>query len=247
MLFQKRADPAPRPRLPRPIALAPSGFLESSDGKWCTFDISKSSCANRVLGNHRLCVLIDIAGDGEGKGQNFRILPSTSLPIALVPAQAEWCNDEDCWKSRGIGSFNGQQPPGLDISSPMWEQGSLYGLPFNTTYWWSQSLLTSDTNTTLSGDWGLTTVGLGQASSQSITVPEQWVAMSTLEDFPLGYLGLSVGGISPTGATRPTFLSGLAESDNFSTIPSSAYGFTAGASYSKLSSKSPFSLLSSGS
>jgi hypothetical protein len=118
----------------------------------------------------------------------------------------------------------------------MWEDGGLYGLPFNTTYWWSQSLLLFDTNSTLGGDWGKTTVGLGQASPQSITIAEQWVAMSTSEDFPLGYLGLSVGGISPTGATRPTFLSGLAE--NSSTIPSSAYGFTAGASYSKLFSRS---------
>jgi hypothetical protein len=55
-----------------------------------------------------LCGLTDIAGDGEGKGQNFRVLPSTSLPIALVPAQAEWCKDEECWNSRGIMSFNGQ-------------------------------------------------------------------------------------------------------------------------------------------
>jgi hypothetical protein len=172
----------------------------------------------------------DIAGDGEGKGQNFRVLVSTSLPMAILPAQSEWC-DENCAKSRGIMNFNGGQPLGLETTSSFWNGAGAYNLPFNTTYWWSPSLLTTDTNSSLTGDWGLTTVGLGQASTRSITIPEQWVAKQFSKNFFLGYLGLSVGGISPNGATRPTFLSGLSE--NPTTIPSSAYGFTAGAHYSK--------------
>jgi len=158
---------------------------------------------------------------------------STSLPIALVPAQTEWC-DEACAKSRGIMSFNGRQPLGLDVESESWEEAGVFNLPFSSDsmHWWSQSLLLpGGSNSTVRGDWGLTNVGLGLASKQSITITEQFVARHYSEDFFLGYLGLSVGDISLNGATRPTYLSGLAK--NPVTIPSSAYGFTAGASYSK--------------
>ncbi|OAL05442.1 acid protease [Phaeosphaeriaceae sp. SRC1lsM3a] len=83
-------------------------------------------------------------------------------------------------------------------------------------------------NGTLNGAWGLTNVGLGQASKQSLTFQEQYVAKYYFEDFFLGALGLSVGQISPAGTAKPTFLSNLAATN---TVASSSYGFTAGASY----------------
>ncbi|KAF2825957.1 acid protease [Ophiobolus disseminans] len=126
-------------------------------------------------------------------------------------------------------SFNGEQPLGLETTSSFWKAAGAFTLPFESTYWWSPSLLSAGSNNTLRGEWGLTTVGLGQASKQSITIEEQWVARQYTKSFFLGYLGLSVGAVSPNGASRPTFLSGLAENPN--TIPSAGYGFTAGASY----------------
>ena len=213
MFFEKRANATPKPLPPKPLVLKPSGTFEGDDGKWSTFNIN-------------------IAGDGGGKGQNFKVLISTSSPIALIPAQTEWCKN-DCPKRRGIMSVNGQQQLGFDDTSPAWSRAGLYNLPFNTntTYWWSQDLLLPETNGTLNGEWGLTTVGLGEASAQSITLLKQYVAMYYFKDFFLGYLGLSVGTVGPAGAVRPTFFSSLALAND--TIASNSYGFTAGAFYRK--------------
>ncbi|KAF2024778.1 acid protease [Setomelanomma holmii] len=209
MTFWRRVDAAVSPLVPKPLVLKPSGTFEGDDGKWSTFSIN-------------------IAGDGAGKGQDFKVLVSTSFPIAMVPAQNEWCN-ETCSESRGIMSVNGQQPLGLDETSDQWKLAGLYDLPVKNLYYWSQDLLLPTSNGTLDGDWGLTTVGLGEASKDSITLASQYVASYFFKDFFLGYLGLSVGAISPTGATRPTYFSALAAAVN--NVPSPTYGYTAGAIY----------------
>jgi hypothetical protein len=195
------------------MVLRTTGTFEGDDGKWSTFSIN-------------------VAGDGAGKGQNFKVLISTSFPITMVPAQTEWCN-EACSKGRGIMSINGQQSLGLDESSDRWNWNlaGLYELPTKSLYWWTQDLLSPTSNGTLDGDWGLTTVGLGEASKDSITLESQYVAGYFFKDFFLGYLGLSAGAISPTGATRPTFFSALYRLVDY--IPSPSYGYTAGASYRK--------------
>lgn len=205
--FKKRADATTIQLPPRPKVLKPTGSYDGDDGRWSTFTIN-------------------IAGDGEGKGQNFKVLISTSSPIAMVPAQSDWCN-QTCSKSRGILPYNNQQPRGLDQTNSLWKLEGTNDLPIAD---WLKPIVLADTNQTLGGTWGLTTVGLGEASAQSITLPNQYVAAQTSEEFFLGTLGLSVGEISPSGAASPTFFSSLAATDQ---IASSSYGFTAGASYRK--------------
>lgn len=206
MVWTKRADTIPLP--PRPLVLSPSGTYDGDDGKWSTFNIN-------------------VAGDGEGKGQNFKVLMSTSSPITMVPAQTGDC-DEACAKRRGIMDdkalgFNNAQ-------SNTYSPTGIFDLPLQSLFWYSQNLMGPSFNGTLNGAWGLTNVGLGQASKQSITLPEQYAAMYYFEEFFLGSLGLSVGQVSPAGSAKPTFLSRLAVTG---TVASSSYGFTAGASYRK--------------
>lgn len=176
-------------------------------------------------------LVTDIAGDGDGQGQNFKSLIFTSSSVSLVPAQTGWCTSDDCLRRRGIMTLSGNQPPGLDQSSVRWAQAGNFELPFQQMHWWSRELLLPETNGTINGEWGLTTVGLGEASAQSNTLPEQYVASYTFKDFFLGSLGLATGAISPAGADKPTFFSSLVEHTEL--VPSHSYGFTAGASYRK--------------
>lgn len=203
--LKKRADTTLLPPLPR--VLTPSGSFEGDDGKWSTF-------------------IINIAGDGEGAGQNFRVLISTSSPITMVPAQGSWCN-ADCAKGRGILSFNNQQQPlGLDTTVTRWKQAGIYTLP--TPEWWSDDYLLFPVNGT--GEvYGLTTVGLGAASKTSITFDNQYVASTISRNSYLGSLGLAVGEFSPASASLPTFFSSFAGATEYMASPS--YGYTAGALY----------------
>ncbi|KAH7083708.1 aspartic peptidase domain-containing protein [Paraphoma chrysanthemicola] len=224
MVLRKKADVVPIPLVPKPIVLKTTGTFEGDDGKWSTFNIN-------------------IAGDGAGKGQNYKVLISTSFPITLIPGQSEWCNDA-CAKSRGIPSINGQQSRGLDVSanSERWNLAGTYYLPKSD--WWTKDLLFPSSNVTLDAAWGLTTVGLGEASKDSITLPNQYVAAYYFEDLFLGQLGLSVGAISPTGATKPTFFSALSALPEY--VPSNSYGYTAGASYRNNNLGSPGNMVFGG-
>jgi hypothetical protein len=206
----KRADVTPIPLPPKPLVLSPSGTFDGDDGKWSTF-------------------IVNIAGDGEGKGQNFKVLISTSSPITIVPAKTDWCITDECARRRGVMDVGSL---GLDMTNTdFYSTAGLYTLPFNTDslYWWSRGLLLPSSNGTLNGAWGVANVGLGTASKQSITLQHQYVAGYYVSDFFLGSLGLSAGAVSATGATRPSFLGGLAAVTT--EVPSVSYGFTAGASY----------------
>ncbi|KAH5696842.1 hypothetical protein HBI44_101680 [Parastagonospora nodorum] len=208
MTVRRRADSRTIPVPPKPVVLGPSGTYDGDDGKWSTFTVN-------------------IAGDGEGKGQNFKVLISTSSPITLIPSRTDWCSTDDCAKRRGILDVGSR---GLDTSSSSpYSTVGLYSLPLKDTYGWSESLLSPKWNETTNASWGTTTVGLGTASKQSLTIQGQYVATYVFKDFFLGSIGLAVGAISPVGATRKTFLSGLAAA--MDKVPSSSYGFTAGASY----------------
>jgi hypothetical protein len=208
MFFPKRADTANPQLPPRPIVLAPSGTYDGDDGRWSTFNIN-------------------IAGGGDGTGQNFKVLISTSSGLTMVPGQSGWCSTDECAKRRGIMDANSL---GLDDTpSVHYKTAGIYSLPIRDLYWWSRSLMSPGFNGTMAGLWASTTVGLGQTSPQSITLQDQYVATHDFEDFFLGSLGLSVGGVSPEGATPiPTFLSALYAANQ---IASASYGFTAGASY----------------
>jgi hypothetical protein len=212
MFLQKRASATPLPLPPRPLVLPPSGTYDGDDGKWSTF-------------------MINVAGDGAGRGQNFKVLISTSSPITMVPVQTEWCNTEECAERRGV--IDGQSLGLVTTQSDMYSTPGQWDLPITDLFWWSRTLLSPSSNGSLNGWWGLTNVGLGEASPQSITMPDQYVAVNFFKDFFLGSLGLSIGPISPQGgATKLPFLNRLASAED-SPIASSSYGFTAGASYRK--------------
>lgn len=208
MTLYTRADAETIQLPPKPIVLNPSGKFDGDDGKWSTF-------------------IINVAGDGQGKGQNFRVLISTSSLMTVVPAVTHWCSTDECAESRGIMDVGSH---GLDTApSSFYSPAGLYALPFAESYWWSRSLLPPRGNGSLDGIWGTTNIGLGAASKQSMTVPDQYVASYYFTEFFLGSLGLSAGTVSAQGATKPSFFNGLAGRNG--TIPSSSYGFTAGASY----------------
>jgi hypothetical protein len=197
---------------PKPLVLPPSGDFDGDDGRWSTFRIN-------------------VAGDGDGRGQNFKVLISTSSPITMVPVRTEWCGTEECAQRRGVPDYQS-----LDLATTQSDAYSLvglYDLPVTGLFWWSRDLLSPSSNGSLNGRWGVTTVGLGAASPQSITLPDQYVAANYFKDFFLGSLGLSIGPITPQGgATKLPFLDRLASAEN-SSIASRSYGFTAGASYRK--------------
>lgn len=210
MTLRTRADTTLVQLPPKPLVLTPSGTFDGDDGKWSTFNIN-------------------IAGDGEGKGQNFKVLISISSPITMVPRQTEWCSDEECAKRRGT-----LDPGALGLSTTLsdaYRLVGIYTLPLQDLFWWSQNLMSPNFNGTLTGAWAQGNVGLGGASKQSITFQNQYVVSSYLKEFYLGSLGLSIGSISPTGASLPTFFTTLAQAPN--KIASPSYGFTAGASYRK--------------
>jgi hypothetical protein len=190
MSLRRRANTTPSPFPPKPLVLSPSGLYDGDDGKWSTFTIN-------------------IAGDGDGKGQNFRVLISTSSPITLVPGQTGWCGTEECAKRRGVES---DQALGLDMNtSDTYSLIGLYDLPILNQFWYSRDLLLPSSNATNS------TVN---------------VAVAYLEDFFLGSLGLSMDSISAAGTTKRSFFAALADAGD-SPIASHSYGFTAGASYRK--------------
>jgi hypothetical protein len=214
-MFLRRSDNSASSQLPSPYVLIPSGTYDGDDGRWSTFNIN-------------------IAGDGNGKGQNFKALISTSSQITLVPGEVKWCSTDSCAKSRGLMlGPEGQQPHGMDGLLPDWNHQGLFNLPFNSSYGWSDDLLlpgSNGSNDTLNGAWGLTTVGLGSASKDSMTLENQYVAMQYSKDFFLSSLGIAVGSVSAGRAVEPSFFSSFATSPG---LPSQSYGYTAGASYRK--------------
>lgn len=205
MFFQKRAEPI---QLPRPFVVPATGKYEGNDGNWSTFSIN-----------------IGDDDENKSKGQNFGVLISTSSSATLVPQQTEWC-DEKCAQDRGIMQYNGVQSLGFDSSiAPVWENAGTYGIP--RTPWWNDPLGT-DSNKT-DAIWGISNVGMGESSPESVMLSEQYVVKYTIANFFLGHLGLAVGWTGPQGATKPNFI------DNFygsaHEIPSRSFGYTAGAYY----------------
>lgn len=124
MSSRKREEPLPLPQAP--YVLSDSGQFDGDDGKWSTF-------------------LIDIRDDGTGKGQNFRVLISTSSPVTLVPGQTEWCENEECAKRRRLEIYNGKQPLGLQDSA-QWKVDNLYNVPLPP--WWSNDYRIDQSNST---------------------------------------------------------------------------------------------------
>lgn len=201
MFFRKR-DNATIILPPQPVSLVPSGEFDGNDGKWSTF-------------------YINVGGDGEGRGQNFKVLISTSSPLTLVPQQAEWC-DQTCAENRGVGIFDSKQPLGFESESSVgWKDSGIFTIPLPD--WWSG-------NKNLSGTWGTTAVGLGEASKESKTLADQFAVEYTFNDFFMGSFGLAAGAINPGSGAKSPFITNF---EAFNQIPSISYGYTAGAYYRK--------------
>ena len=206
MHLRKRADAIPLPKSLQPTVVNPTGQFDGNDGKWSSFSINVNS-------------------DSDGlNGQNFRILISTSSPITLLPMPNGWCN-ADCAERRGVLLYNGKQPEGLEITDT-WKQSGIYTIPL--PYWYSDTFVNQTSNDTLGGLWGLTNVGLGESSAQSQVLAKRNVVGYYFEDFFMGSFGLAAGEVGSTGGTRATFLSQY-ELDQ--QVPSSSYGYAAGAYY----------------
>lgn len=190
--------------LPVPYQIVPpSGKFDGDDGKWSTFNIN--------VGDR----------DGTGRGQNFRVLVSTSSSVTQVPMQASWCSDDDCAQDRGIEVYQSRQPKGLVAeASTGWTQNGIYS--YATPYWW--------TGRNINVTWGWSNVGLGSSSPQSPVLTQQMVVGNTNEEFFLGSLGVEILPITTGGGPQATYLDNLAYSNQ---TASRSYGYTAGASYSK--------------
>ncbi|KAJ4362416.1 hypothetical protein N0V83_010509 [Neocucurbitaria cava] len=179
MYLQRRKDVISLP--PQPYVLSPSGTFDGNDGKWSTF-------------------FINVGDDGTGNGQSFKVLISTSSPLTLVPQQTAWC-DKDCAKDRGILFVNGQQSLGYK-ESQYWKTAGLYDIPL--PFWWTNESTTNSTDT-LIGDWGSENLGMGESSTKSPILTEQYVV------------------------DKPNFLNNFYKSANMTA--SASYGYTAGAYY----------------
>ncbi|KAF2106214.1 aspartic peptidase domain-containing protein [Lophiotrema nucula] len=204
MFFRKRADNANITVIPAPKVVQATTDFDGNDGSWSTF-------------------FINIGGDGENasNGQNFRVLPSTSSAITLVPGVASWC-DSECAKGRGVETFASRQPSGFEASSSTsWQEKGIFSIPL------AENLqLYPDANP--NGTWGTDHVGLGQAGPNSWVLTEQWVVQSTSPDFYMGSFGLAALPVNTGGENRAPFLTNFEDQNG---TASTSYGYTAGASY----------------
>jgi hypothetical protein len=212
MFFGKRAEPIRLP--PPPYVVQHSGTFDGNDGKWSTFNIN-----------------VGDDGNNNNNGQNFRVLISTSSPNTLIPGQTDWCNTEDCAKSRGIGFYDGKQALGLQ-KSPQWMDAGIYEIPLPN--WWIDPLSPNESSNNTGATWGQDNVGLGTSSPTSPILAEQYVIRYLVGDFFMGSFGLAAGNSGPPGGDKPNFLDNLYDSAQM--IASRSYGYTAGAHYRKCSS-----------
>ncbi|KAF2754377.1 acid protease [Pseudovirgaria hyperparasitica] len=200
--------------IPNPYVFPPSSRFEGVDGSWSTFTIN-------------------VGDDGHGNtGQNFHIFPSTSATATYIPgATNNFCGNQSdpdaCWESRGIQVYRGSQQNGFNTqAASAWNQLGSYNLGLDTT--------TFGYGDNDSAIWGTDNVGIGDASTDSQTLPAQPVALFYNATYWLGLFGLSTVPTNIDGSAYPTFIDSLFKSlddKNQSLIPSMSYGYAAGASY----------------
>ncbi|EON66382.1 hypothetical protein W97_05479 [Coniosporium apollinis CBS 100218] len=156
-------------------------------------------------------------------GQDFRVLISTSGYETWVVAP-EGCtptDPSDCATARGAEIFNSAASPGFETNqSSTWDMIGLYSLDLEKHLGYSGN-----------GLFGYDRVGLGTyAETGGLVLNRTVVAGIADKDHFLGVLGLSTRPISfeSTSDPIPSFFTDL-KTKNL--IPSSSYGYTAGASY----------------
>lgn len=131
-----------------------------------------------------------------------------SLPVVLLPLQADWCLDltNDICQKRGI--FD-------PTASTHWKEKGLYDLPI-------AQYLSDDS--TLNATFGLDTFTFG-STNNDIQLNEQIITGVESEKIPMGLFGLSDIRVDLGDGSRKTLLTSLRD---FGQIASSSYSYTAG-------------------
>lgn len=149
--------------------------------------------------------------------QAFRVLPSTAALELFLPLP-QGCTSDDpsnCSTTRGVVQGSGY----LVNQSSTWQASGLF-----------TSKLEQNLGYSVNGLYGFDTVALG---STNVSLPHRAVSGIAAKDFYLGLFALDVGEIEFSGsdAAQSSYLSNLASSGQ---IPSTSYGYTAGAAYSNV-------------
>lgn len=156
--------------------------------------------------------------------QNFRVLPAPSTGEFIIPV-SEGCIEDDppnCGNLRGAYSFKGFASSGFLVNeSSTWSEIGLYDVGL-------QSNLNYSTNAT----YGLDNVGMMIQNSGGPTLSSQVVAGIASKDFYLGLVGLSPKAANFSEFEHPqrSLITTLKDERK---IPSTSYGYTAGAHYSE--------------
>jgi hypothetical protein len=194
---------------PTPYVVPPTSKFEGNDGSWSTFYINV----------------------GYPTGQNFRVLVSTASSLTWVINTAG-CTSGDpsnCPDLRGVENYAGAKSSGYNPSdSTNSSQIGLYGLKledatdFSTIYGPEYSGI----NASIYED----VIGLGEYSPTSLELDEYLGSVASKSIF-LGEFGLGINPNNFGSGDLPTFVGYLPNCSM--PIPSSSYGYTAGASYRK--------------
>ncbi|KAL9098078.1 MAG: hypothetical protein Q9163_006192 [Psora crenata] len=149
--------------------------------------------------------------------QPLQVIASTEQAAtwAVAPAGCATSNASNCTDARG-GAFDATK-------SSSWFRKDIFRLDEATNLGYDSP--------DINGTYGFDTLGVqGMSGAANISAEHQVLAGIITDKFYLGSLGLAPQAInfSESGDTSPSFLSSLKSNG---TIPSLAYGYTAGASY----------------
>jgi hypothetical protein len=205
--------------IPGPVSLTPANGFDGNDGRWSTFTIN--------IGND----------DSGRKGQEFKVLVSTSSPLVQIPIPADWCTTPDketCAANRGVLTYGAKQYLGFQANqTERWKETGLYSLP-------PIPYFDGHPEQNLNASYGTVTVGLGPSSKESHTLAQQTVAGVNNKNFFMGSFGLAADEVDI--GTESPIRSWLFNYHHFSRIPSMSYGYTAGAVYQNNGRSVPGSL-----
>jgi Eukaryotic aspartyl protease len=188
-----------------PFVVPTTGDFEGNDGSWSTFMINV----------------------GLKDAQNFRVLVSTSSSSTWVPLPAG-CGSNDpsnCPQLRGVEDFAGAKSPGYSASDG--QEIGIYALKLGTSDF---SAVYGSNYTGINATFYSDVEGLGPYSN---TTPEESgsvIAGVVSKNLFMGSLGLNTVSINLGTGDVGTFLASYGNASQ-SQIPSTSFGYTAGASY----------------
>lgn len=206
---------------PTPISYSPSQEFDGNDGKWFVVPVSTDRYGTSVT---RSSFVVRVGTPS----QNFRVLPSSNTGEVFVPI-VDGCmkdNTTNCGGLRGVYDFNGKFSNGFLVnSSSSWHEIGIYDMAVRPELGFNAN-----------GLYGLDTVGLMLQNSGGPTLDNRVVAGVSNPAIWVGVLGLGpkASNFSEFDNPQKSLMQALKAEDK---IPSLSYGYTAGASYSKLDTK----------